>query len=248
MVNPAFVLVGFFVGGIVGMTSIGLGILGMAILFSVFGIDPRTVVASNMLFGTVVKSIAALTHMEYGNYDKRYVPPVLVGGIPGILLGARLLGALPEWLLSQFLGVILIAAALAFFFKKEGKHHPRDPSTYGMRRNVLLVSYFLLIGLLMGISSIGGPFIIMALIHVNGLDPRKAVGTNLMIMALLSIPATVTFISMGLVEFSLAFDLTLGAIPGLLIGSHYCATSENGKMNLAIGSMVALSGVKLMLI
>ncbi|MDP7079495.1 MAG: sulfite exporter TauE/SafE family protein [Candidatus Undinarchaeales archaeon] len=246
--NPAYVLVGFLVGGVVGMTSIGMGIIGMAILFSIFGIDPRTVVASNMLFGTIMKSIATMTHMGHDNYDLRYIPPVLVGGIPGILVGARLLGALPEWLLSQFLGVILIAAALSFLFKKEEKHQSHDPSNFSVRRNVLLVSYFLLIGLLMGISSIGGPFIIIALIHINGLEPRKAVGTNLMIMALLSLPATAAFISMGIVDYSLTFDLTLGAIPGLLIGSHYCLTMENRRINLAIGSMVALSGVKLMLI
>jgi hypothetical protein len=247
-VNPAYVLVGFLVGGIVGMTSIGQGIVGMAVLFSIFGIDPRTVVASNMLLGTVMKSIAALAHMGFDNYDPRYIPPVLVGGVPGILVGARLLGVLPKLLLSRFLGVILIAAALSFFYKNEDKHQPLDASPYSVRRNVLLASYFLLIGLLMGVSSIGGPFIILALIHVNGLEPKKAVGTNLMIMALLSIPATAAFIYMDIVDYNLSFDLTLGAIPGLMIGSHYCVTMEKRRMNLAIGSMVALSGVRLMLI
>jgi len=49
------------------------------------------------------------------------------------------------------------------------------------------------------------------------------------------------------VDIPLAMNLTLGSLPGLLIGSHFCVRSKQENMHLALSSMIALSGMKLML-
>ncbi|MDP7079494.1 MAG: sulfite exporter TauE/SafE family protein [Candidatus Undinarchaeales archaeon] len=248
MIEPALVILGFLVGGLVGLSGIGLGTIGASSLLFVFGINPKVVVASNMLFGTLMKSIAALRHASYKNLEKAVIIPALMGGIPGVLIGTQLLGALPEWILRRSLGAILMTAALAFFLKKKGESHPHELSTMNRRTRISIMASSLSIGLVIGLSSMGsGTFFILMFVGGLGLEPQKAVGTNLVIATLLSIPATLAFLHMGLVDIPLAMNLTLGSLPGLLIGSHFCVRSKQENMHLALSSMIALSGMKLML-
>jgi hypothetical protein len=52
-----------------------------------------------------------------GNVDVGLLLALLCGSIPGILVGARLAGLTPEWLLRPILAVTLCYAAWALFNK-----------------------------------------------------------------------------------------------------------------------------------
>jgi uncharacterized membrane protein YfcA len=61
--------------------------------------------------------VGGLGHFGLGNVDTGLLFVLLIGSIPGILLGARLAGIVPERLLRPILAVMLCYAAWVMFNK-----------------------------------------------------------------------------------------------------------------------------------
>ena len=61
--------------------------------------------------------LGGLGHLGLGNVDVGLLLALLGGSIPGILVGARLAGLAPEWLLRPLLAITLCYAAWALFNK-----------------------------------------------------------------------------------------------------------------------------------
>ncbi|MBN9292292.1 MAG: sulfite exporter TauE/SafE family protein [Hyphomicrobium denitrificans] len=61
--------------------------------------------------GAILTLVSGLGHMSIGNTSFELLGLLLVGSIPGIAIGSRLTGRLPDWLLRLFLATILCFAA-----------------------------------------------------------------------------------------------------------------------------------------
>jgi uncharacterized membrane protein YfcA len=61
--------------------------------------------------------VGGLGHFGLGHVDLGLLAALLTGSIPGILLGSRLSGMAPEWLLRPLLAVMLFYAAWVLFNK-----------------------------------------------------------------------------------------------------------------------------------
>jgi uncharacterized membrane protein YfcA len=113
-VRPAPTLLLGAVGGlIVGLTSVGSGSLIIVILLAMY---PK--LRANDLVGTdLVQAIplvvaAALGHALFGDLKLDIAGAVLVGSIPGVLIGARISSRAPVGLVRTALVVVLLASAL----------------------------------------------------------------------------------------------------------------------------------------
>ena len=106
-------LLGAAGGLIVGLTSVGSGSLIIVILLAMY---PR--LRANDLVGTdLVQAVplvfaAALGHAIFGDLQLDIAGAVLIGSIPGVLLGARISSRAPVGLVRTALVVVLLASAL----------------------------------------------------------------------------------------------------------------------------------------
>src|SRR3954447_20192762 len=106
-------LLGAFGGLVVGLTSVGSGSLIIVILLAMY---PR--LRANDLVGTdLVQAIplvlsAALGHALFGDLQLDIAGAVLVGSIPGVLIGARISSRAPVGVVRVALVVVLLASAL----------------------------------------------------------------------------------------------------------------------------------------
>ena len=86
-----FVLLGFLIGTLVGMTGMGGGaLMTPALIF--FGIPASVAVGTDLLYATATKALSSLLHMRRRNIDQRLVGSLLGGSIPGSVLGGYLIG------------------------------------------------------------------------------------------------------------------------------------------------------------
>ncbi|WP_139492080.1 sulfite exporter TauE/SafE family protein [Brevibacillus dissolubilis] len=105
-------LLGVFGGFLVGLTSIGSGSLFMMVLLS------STTLPGYMLVGTDVVHAFFLTlstgaiHAGFGNVDWQFVSLLLIGSIPGILLGGKLTVRVPELFLRTAIIIVLLATGI----------------------------------------------------------------------------------------------------------------------------------------
>jgi uncharacterized membrane protein YfcA len=112
------VLFGALLGLLVTLTSVGAGAIGVTVLAALYPLLPaRRIVGSDIAHAVPLTLVGGLGHFGLGNVDIGILLVLLVGSIPGILLGARLAGLAPEWLLRPILAVMLCYAAWVIFNK-----------------------------------------------------------------------------------------------------------------------------------
>jgi len=104
--------VGAIGGFLVGLTSVGAGTLfGVALLF-VYGVKPKRMVGTDIVHACILSSVAALGHVWAGDVNYGLVGGLLVGAIPGVLIGGALSTRMPESALRPTLGTVLLLSGL----------------------------------------------------------------------------------------------------------------------------------------
>lgn len=90
--RPAVVVaIGFAVGLVVALTSIGAGSLTLPLLMlAVRGVGMRRLIGAEIVLAAAIVPIAALGHIGFGDVDWRLTGSLLVGSLPGVWLGSRL--------------------------------------------------------------------------------------------------------------------------------------------------------------
>jgi uncharacterized protein len=108
----AAVLIGFFGGFIVGLTSVGSGVFFGLTMLVLFPLRARKVVGTDIFHAAALLYVAGLGHWVAGNVDMGVVGWLLLGSIPGVLLGGRLTLSIPDRPLRLVLATILGLAGL----------------------------------------------------------------------------------------------------------------------------------------
>lgn len=98
--------VGFLGGLLVGLTSVGSGSLFMVVLLSSTSMSAALLVGTDVVHAFFLTLTAGAMHASFGHVDWPFVIWLLVGSIPGILLGGRLTLKIPE--LALRIAIILV--------------------------------------------------------------------------------------------------------------------------------------------
>ncbi|WP_433617684.1 sulfite exporter TauE/SafE family protein [Dactylosporangium sp. CA-139114] len=109
-------LLGALGGLVVGMTSVGSGSLIIVILLALYpALRPRDLVGTDLVQAIPLVFSAALGHAIFGDLKLDLAAAVLIGSVPGVLIGARLSSRAPAGVVRAALIVVLIASALKLF-------------------------------------------------------------------------------------------------------------------------------------
>ncbi len=111
------VVLGAFVGFVLGITSAGSGSLIAVGLIMLFRLAPRQVVGTDVFHAALLLWAAAIAHVVAGNVDFGLAGTILLGSVPGVWVGSNWSIRTPVAALRTTLGAILIAAGLAVLSK-----------------------------------------------------------------------------------------------------------------------------------
>ena len=101
-------VIGLAAGVLVGMTSVGSGSIIMMLLLLFYSFPPKVNVGTDIVHAVVLTGITGLLHFHYGNVDPRLVVSLLIGSIPGGLLGSHLSTRMPMLWLRRILCTLLL--------------------------------------------------------------------------------------------------------------------------------------------
>ncbi len=111
------VLIGAVLGLILGVTSVGSGaLIGLALIL-VFQLTPHRVVGTDVFHAAILLWAAGLAHWVSGNVDFLLMGTILVGSLPGVVIGTALIGHVSANALRPVLGCVLLASALGVLTK-----------------------------------------------------------------------------------------------------------------------------------
>ena len=117
----AAVATGVTTGFVIGLTSAGSGTLIAIILIAVFRLTPQRVVGTDIFHAAVLLWAAGLAHWVSGNVDFGLAGTILLGSIPGVLVGGKLAVRSGKNLLRGLLSVVLIASGITLITKGDGE-------------------------------------------------------------------------------------------------------------------------------
>jgi uncharacterized membrane protein YfcA len=114
----AAVITGALTGFVIGLTSAGSGTLIAIVLIAVFRLTPQRVVGTDVFHAAVLLWAAGAAHWVGGNVDLGLAANILVGSIPGVLLGSQLAIKVPTGFLRNALGLVLIGSSITLITKE----------------------------------------------------------------------------------------------------------------------------------
>jgi uncharacterized protein len=113
----AAVITGITTGFVIGLTSAGSGTLIAIALIAIFRLTPQRVVGTDVFHAAVLLWAAGIAHWVGGNIDFLLAATILVGSIPGVIVGTNLSVKAPQKFLRYALAVVLIASGATLISK-----------------------------------------------------------------------------------------------------------------------------------
>jgi uncharacterized membrane protein YfcA len=173
--------IGFAIALFIALTGVGAGTITVPVLILFLGVPASAAVGIGLMFATAVKFILVPAQIARRNVRWRTLGYMLLGGVPGAVIGSLFLKQLvntgSQNLVNALLGVILIATAssqLLFSFRPKKQIHPQQDRSR-------ILSYLMLpVGAEVGFSSAGaGALGSAALLSFTPLAPAQVVGTDI---------------------------------------------------------------------
>ena len=105
-------LLGVGGGFIVGLTSVGSGTFFALVMLLVFPLTAVKIVGTDIFHAAALLWVAGLSHLLHGNVDLGAMAWLLLGSVPGVLLGSQVTVRLPDRALRVALATILTLSGL----------------------------------------------------------------------------------------------------------------------------------------
>jgi uncharacterized membrane protein YfcA len=240
-----YIALGFFIAFAIGLTGVSAGTLTAPLLI-LLGLDPAKAVGSALAFSTVVKFPAMLTHALYKNLDYKTLLLMLLGGVPGTLLGSLLLTlfhnplGLKKILLLVIGITIVFSVLLNLFMVWKGRRFDLTKYKY-----LLPVACFL-IGIEVGLTSAGaGALGMVLLLYFTKLSPAKAVGVDIAFGLACSFVGGVSHLLQSHTETWIFVPMSFGGLAGVLLGTHLARTLNPKPLKVAISILLVVIAINL---
>jgi uncharacterized membrane protein YfcA len=106
------ILIGAACGFVVGLTSVGSGtFFGLAMLL-VYPLTAQKIVGTDMFHAAALLWVAGTSHLLHGNVNLHAMAWLLVGSIPGVLLGSQMSIKIPERSLRVAFSFVLVLSGI----------------------------------------------------------------------------------------------------------------------------------------
>lgn len=238
---PLSLIFGAVVGLSLGLTGGGGAIFAVPLLVYGLHVNPREAVAISLAAVGATSFVGFLHRWRLGEVELRTGLLFAMAGMVGAPVGTWIASLIPEpILLLAFAGLMVIVAirlwqqashpvlppaACPIPEQQDGPTCQRDATgalILNSRCAVLLLIVGVLTGVLSGLFGVGGGFVIVpALVLFSGMSIHRAVGTSLMVIALVSVSGVAAQAWAGRVIDPVVTSLFVaGGIAGLFAGQR----------------------------
>ena len=235
---------GFLIALAVGLTGIGGGSFTVPVLLLIAGMPATAAVGTAFVFAGVLRLLAAPFYLAGRQVHGRYLKALLLGAIPGLLIGTYLLQWMSTgpWapLVVVFLGLVLAASSGISLIQRM-----QNPG-FAKRNGRWLPWLALPIGVESGFSSAGaGALGTVLLLNYSELTPLEVVGTDILFGLALAVIGSAFHWSIGSISQPILLQLLMGGIPGVLLGCAFARKVPVRKLKLTIATIAMLAASQL---
>lgn len=225
-----YVVSGFAVGLLVGLTGVGGGSLMTPMLTLLFGVNPTVAVGTDLAFASITKVAGTFAHRFHGNVHWDIVKRLCVGALPAAVLttlALKYFGALDQdigQVIRYSIAGSVLLTVLAILFRGRMQAWMNSHPSRQLQGSALTTATVIsgaILGTLVTISSIGAGAVgatLLVLLHPR-LKPAEIAGTDIAYAVPLTAIAAFGHWWLGTINWELLGMLLLGSVPGITLGS-----------------------------
>lgn len=248
------IVMGLLIGFLVGLTGVGGAALLTPVLI-LLGINPSIAVGTDLAYNSITKLFGSIQHWKQKTIDFTLVKYLAIGSIPSAIFAVGVLHLFDsffhnqEQVIKHALGYVLIIVAIATLIKTFMKEK-YDSNRFQLKtleeKRTLTIAIGAVLGFMVGLTSIGsGSLFALAMLFLYQMRPAELVGTDIAHAFLLVSAAGLMHAGIGNVDYVLMFNLLLGSIPGVMIGSGLSTKLPAKPLRTILALMILISGFKL---
>lgn len=226
----SYIVSGFAVGLLVGLTGVGGGSLMTPLLTLLFGISPTVAVGTDLAFASATKVAGTFAHRYRGTVHWDIVRRLCLGALPAAVLATlalkyfgvldKSIGQIIRYSIAGSVMLTVIAILFRTRMQRWMTTHPQY-QLEGARLTTATIVAGAVLGTLVTISSIGAGAVgatLLVLLYPK-LAPAEIAGTDIAYAVPLTAIAALGHWWIGSINWELLIMLLIGSVPGITIGS-----------------------------
>jgi uncharacterized membrane protein YfcA len=235
------ILAGFVSGVMSGAFGVGGAILTTPAVRVLLDAPPLVAVGTPLpaIFPTTVAGARA--YRKAGLVDARAVRWLAPPGVAAAALGAILTKVINAHVLllatAALIGWQAVNVGVGRSRQDQGEGAP-EPSSLSLALTGAVA------GFASGLLGIGGGVILVpAMSGVLHMPLKRAVGTSLVVIAFMVVPGTLVHAILGHINWTIFLWLTLGVVPGAMLGSHWTIHARERTLRLVVAVFLSLVAI-----
>jgi uncharacterized protein len=239
-------LIGFVVAIIIALTGVGASVVTAPLLILFLKIPIDVAVSTTLAYSAVVKLIVVPFQVARRQINYRILGIMLLGGVPGVVLGSILFKHVashgPRAALSFALGLIIFFTAAWHLYRH---FRPADMKSATTDHSRWLAAITFPIGAEIGFSSAGaGALGTVALLGLTSLTATQIVGTDLAFGLVIATVGTGVHLFGGTYNAAVLAKLVAGGVIGGLVGSGTAPKIPNRNLRFALSLWLLFIGLQ----
>ncbi len=242
----AMLIFGLFLGSVVGMTAIGIGLIGTTGLI-LFGVDKFQAVGTIGLAGVFLMLSSVFKHYKNKNVNIKTAVFFSITAFPMSFFCAQYKEQLNsfinlKYIIATAIIISVVTLVYKFFICKKPDVENFVNST---KTNIKSMILGVFLGFFIGSTSISGSMVVIAMMLIVKMPEKLAIGTTSCIAIVSLIAASVAHISNGHVNWQVFFIFTPTVMIGGYWGAHMAHKMPQKPLRIIILTLLFIAAIAL---
>lgn len=226
------VVVGFAAGILSGLFGVGGGVVTTPAVNTLLGGSAIQAIATPLPVILPGSLVGSYTYARAGEVSIEAARWAAGPGVAGAVLGAYLSDVVNAHLLLVITAGLIAVTATQVLRDRT----PREPSGGAAPARWKFGAIGLVAGIVSGLLGIGGGIVMVPAFTLwVGMPLKRALGTSLLVIAVLVIPGTIVHALLGHVDWAIFLVLSLGVVPGARLGARVAIGTRERTLRVAVG-------------
>jgi uncharacterized membrane protein YfcA len=239
-------IIGFLIAVVIALTGVGAGVITAPLLIIFMHIPLEVAVSTALAYSAIVKLIVVPAQIIRKQVNYRVLAFMLIGGLPGVILGSILFKHVaangPRSVLYFVLGAIILFTSGWHIFRH---FRPGGITRPSAGRSKLIGALMFPIGAEVGFSSSGaGALGTVALLGMTNLAAAQVVGTDLAFGLAIALVGTGVHMIGGQYAAALLLKMAIGGVAGALVGTGVAPRIPNRHLRFALSLWLMVIGIQ----
>jgi hypothetical protein len=239
-------VIGFCIAVVIALSGVGAGVITAPLLILFLHVPVEIAVSTALAYSAIVKLIVVPVQVIRKQVNYRVLSVMLLGGVPGVVLGSILFRHVathgPRAALYFALGAIIIFTSGWHLFRHFRPAGTARPSGANSR---WLAAIMFPVGAEVGFSSSGaGALGTISLLSLTSMTATQVVGTDLAFGLAIALVGTGVHMIGGSYDSLLLTKLAIGGVIGGIVGSGAAPKIPNRTLRFALSLWLMAIGVQ----